>query len=82
MSTITNAVVIDQNNQTVISDCFGNNAAIECPKCRNYPVLLIARQYQKGSSSENPGVCRHCGANIFIVSNLEEDVIEVLRIKY
>jgi len=85
MAIITNAVVVvDQNGQSVLSDCFGNNAAIECPKCRNYPVLLIARDSQRGSNENNPSICRHCGAKVSIVNeNLREnEVINVLRIRY
>lgn len=82
MSIITNAVVLDQDNRKIVSDCFGNNAAIKCPKCQNYPVLLIARPNQRGSNSENPSICQSCGAHIFIISNLKPVIIEVLKIKY
>jgi len=44
VATITGAVVrVASSGQVVPADCFGNNAAVECPACLCYPVLLIAR---------------------------------------
>jgi hypothetical protein len=49
MATITGAVVrVATSGQVVPADCFGNNAAVECPACLCYPVLLIARAKQRG----------------------------------
>jgi len=40
---ITDAVVrVAATKQVVRADCYGNNAAVECPACLGYPVLLIA----------------------------------------
>lgn len=64
---------IEKIHQTLRADCYGNNAAIECPRCLSYPVLLIALPNQRGSSSSNPAVCRHCGAKIYIIDDLSNE---------
>lgn len=79
MPSITDAVVrMAGSGQVLRSDCFGNNAAVECPKCLNYPVLVIARPTQRGSSAANPGRCRRCGCGIYIVDDLNVDRLDVL----
>lgn len=79
MPSITDAVVrMLGTGQVLRSDCFGNNAAVECPKCLGYPVLLIARPNQRGSSPTNPGRCRRCGCSVFIVDDLNADRLDVL----
>ena len=62
------------------ADYFGNNAAIQCPACSKYPVLLIARQDQRGSSESNPAECRGCGAKIYIADDLNRNAIEILTV--
>jgi hypothetical protein len=79
--TITNAAVrIAETGQVLRADCFGNNAAIECPKCCAYPVLLIARPNQRGSSVANPGVCRHCGCRTYIVDDLAQEELQIVNV--
>jgi hypothetical protein len=75
MAIITDALVRVDNpdkqiSQTLQADCFGNNAAVECPRCLSYPVLLIARPNQRGSSRANPATCHHCGARVYIAKIL------------
>ncbi len=71
MATITNAEVrLGNSGQVVPSDCYGNNAAIECPGCQSYPVLLIALPRQRGSSRENPGICRKCQSQVHILEDV------------
>jgi DNA-directed RNA polymerase subunit RPC12/RpoP len=71
MATITDAVVrVELTGQIVRADCFGNNAAIECPHCLSYPVLLIARKDQRGTSKKKPATCRQCGAKVHIVDDI------------
>jgi hypothetical protein len=79
MPTITDAVVrMLGTGQVLRSDCFGNNAAVECPQCLSYPVLIIARPNQRGSSPINPGRCRRCGCSVFIVDDLRADRLDVI----
>jgi len=81
MATITDAAVrVKATGQTLRSDCFGNNAAIECPKCLAYLVLLIAWENQRGASLENPGVCRHCGCRVYIVDDVRQDNLSVVNV--
>jgi hypothetical protein len=80
MATITNALVRTTNGQTVKSDCFGNNIAVECPACLSYPVLIIARSTMRGSSADNPSPCRRCGARWYITDNLEQDQLPVINL--
>jgi hypothetical protein len=79
MPTITDAVVrMVGTGQVLRSDCFGNNAAVECPKCLSYPVLIIARPNQRGSSPANPSRCRRCGCSVFIVDDLSADQFDII----
>ena len=82
MPSITNALVRvkDEKGPALRADCFGNNAAVECPCCRKYPVLLIALENQRGSSSRNPARCRSCGAKVYILNKLDEKKIEVVDV--
>jgi hypothetical protein len=81
MTTITDAQVrVRDTGEVVCSDCFGNNAAIECPSCRSFPVLLIARPNQRGSSARNPGICRNCGTQVHIVDDLEQGALQLVNV--
>ena len=81
MAIITGAVVlVQESGQELRSECFGNNAAIECPSCLKYPVILIARRYQRGSSARNPGICRNCGCGIYITADLSHGPLTVLTV--
>jgi len=73
-------VRVEASGQVVRADCFGNNAAVECPACLHYPVLLIARRNQRGASSANPGKCRHCGARIHITDDVAQDEFQILNL--
>jgi len=81
MATITEAIVrVKESGQVVRSDCFGNNAAIECPHCLSYPVLLIARPDQHGTNAENPARCRHCGMTCYILDDVAPGDLEIINI--
>jgi hypothetical protein len=82
MPTITNALVRlhDESGPVLRADCYGNNATVECPRCLKYPILLIARTNQRGSSAANPGRCRHCECSVFIADDLSVDRLEVVTV--
>ena len=81
MATITNATVrLEEAGQMLRSDCFGNNAAIECPRCLSYPVLLVALPNQRGSSNTNPGICRHCASRVYITDDVAQDQLEAVTV--
>ena len=80
MARITDALVIALNRQTLRADCFGNNAAVECPRCLSYPVLIIARPNQRGSSAQNPSICRHCKARLYITNDLSQRTLRVVNL--
>lgn len=83
MATITDAVVrVQGTGQCLRADSFGNNAAVECPNCLAYPILLIARKHQRGASDDNPGICRKCGTRVHIVDDVTVDAIEVLNVTF
>jgi hypothetical protein len=63
------------------ADCFGNNAAVECPRCLEYPVLLVALPNQHGASQTNPGVCRHCGCQLFILGNVSPGNLDIINVQ-
>lgn len=80
MPKITNAKVQLENGQVVESDTHGNNFAILCPNCNQFPILFIARKNQKGSCINNPAVCKHCNSSYYIKSDLEKDELSVVLI--
>jgi hypothetical protein len=59
MTTITNLSCVDGRGRPVPCDAFGNNVAFACPRCA-YPMLASARSRQRGSSPEQPAICRKC----------------------
>jgi transcription elongation factor Elf1 len=65
MSTITNFHCVDEKAREIPCDAFGNNVAIQCPSC-GHPVLAIARENQRGSSAQNPAVCRSCSLRFWV----------------
>jgi len=78
---ITDAVVrVAATKQVVRADCYGNNAAVECPACLGYPVPLIALPGWQGSSSHKPAGCPHCGAKIYITDDLTQNEHHELHI--
>jgi len=83
MATITDATVrVWATGQTLRSDCYGNNAAIECPNCLAYPVLLVAWKNQRGTSLKNPAICRTCGCRVHIVSDVRQAELHVVDVAY
>jgi hypothetical protein len=82
MATVTNAVVrLQPSGQGLRADCFGNNLAVECPTCLQYPVLLVALPNQRGASPGNPSVCRHCGSEFFIADDVSPGQLEVVNVQ-
>lgn len=83
MATITDATVrLEESGQVLRSDCFGNNAAIECPRCLKYPLLLVARTNQRGNSRTKPGICRHCGSRVYIIEDVAEERLHAVTLAF
>ncbi len=81
MATITDATVrAGEANELLPADCFGNNAAIQCPSCSSFPILLIARPDQRGSSPGNPGICRQCGCHVHITEDTAQEELNSLSV--
>lgn len=81
MPSMTDAVVrVLATGQSLRADCVGNNAAVECPSCTSYPVLLIFLRNQRGSDDQHPAACRRCGTRIFILNDLNVPEGERLQI--
>ena len=77
MSIITNFPCLDQSDNAVPCDAFGNNVALRCPRC-GYPILAIARPHQRGADANNPAECRGCELRCWIeVENNRLRLIEV-----
>lgn len=68
---ITDFKAEDAKGNNVKADCYGNNAAIACFNC-NHPILVIAREYQEGSSKNKARACRECGTQHYIDLNASE----------
>jgi hypothetical protein len=81
MASLTDAVVrVAETGQTLRADCVGNNAAVECPICTLYPVLMIAVEHQQGTGINNPAICRHCGARFRILDDVTQERLAVVNI--
>ena len=63
--TITGFIGTYRNGVSAQIDAHGNNAAFLCNKC-DHPVLAIAREHQRGSSTKNPAICLGCGERFII----------------
>ncbi len=65
MATITGFSVVDYAGLPVLADPFGNNVAFRCLGC-GAPVLAVALEHQRGSSTDNPSKCPACGSSFRI----------------
>jgi hypothetical protein len=81
MTKITNAKVQLENGQEISADAHGNNFAIICPNCNQFPILFVVLKNQKGSSINNPAVCKNCKSTYYIKSDLEKDELSEVIIK-
>jgi hypothetical protein len=81
MTKITNANIQLETGQVITSDAHGNNFAILCPNCNQFPILFVALKNQKGSSINNPAVCKNCNSTYYIKSDLERDELSEVLIK-
>lgn len=82
MTKITNAKVQLENGQVIKSDTHGNNFAILCPNCNQFPILFVALINQKGTSINNPAVCKNCNNSYYIKSNLVNEALSEVIIKH
>jgi hypothetical protein len=81
MAEITDAEVrVGDTGQKVRADCFGHNAAIECPNCDGYPVYLCAKTTKRGSSTGDPSICRNCGCQINVLDDVGPGHLELVNI--
>jgi len=81
MSKVTNAIVKTDDGHKIEADTFGNNIAIICPNCKSQPILLIARENQRGSSLHHAATCSQCQCSYYILSNLIADELQEIIIK-
>jgi len=65
MTAISGFSVVDENGFPVLADPHGNNVAFRCVGCGG-PVLAVLREHQRGSSVENPAVCRACSSQFWV----------------
>ena len=62
---ITNFLIMNSDGEIIDGDPHGNNLAFVCEAC-GYPILAIARDYQRGSSEDYPVECKGCGLAYFL----------------
>jgi predicted RNA-binding Zn-ribbon protein involved in translation (DUF1610 family) len=69
MTRVTDFHCVDESGERVICDPYGNNVAFKCKKC-GHPMLAIVlpKQNRRGSTPDNPAVCRHCGFRAWVVA--------------
>jgi predicted RNA-binding Zn-ribbon protein involved in translation (DUF1610 family) len=79
MTRVTNFHLVDEAGGRSLCDAFGNNAAFKCPKCE-HPMLaiILPTQNRRGSTADNPAVCRGCGFRAWLVA---EPAKELLRLQ-
>jgi hypothetical protein len=79
MARVTDYHCINENGESVLCDAFGNNVAFKCPKCE-HPMLAIVlpKQDRRGSTPENPAICRHCDFQAWVVA---EPAKKLLRLQ-
>jgi uncharacterized protein with PIN domain len=80
MSTITDFAVVGEDGFPVAADPHGNNVAFRCIGCGG-PVLAVARENQRGSSTENPAVCRGCHSRYWIEVREQESTVVLHRVR-
>jgi len=80
MTRVTGFHCINDNGQRVLCDAFGNNVAFDCPNC-GHPMLaiILPNQNRRGSTPDNPAVCRHCGFRGWLTT---EPAKQLLRLQY
>jgi hypothetical protein len=81
MTKVTDAIIKTEEGKTIIADALGNNIAILCPNCKRNPLLIIARENQKGSTVHNPATCSVCRKSYYIISDLSLDELKEVIIK-
>lgn len=79
MTRVTDFHLVDEAGERSLCDAFGNNVAFDCPKC-GHPMLAIVlpKQNRRGSTPENPAICRHCGFRAWVVA---EPAKKLLRLQ-
>jgi hypothetical protein len=75
---ITDFTVVDEDGASVPGDPHGNNLALHCMEC-GAPLLAVLREHQRGSSTDNPAVCRRCHAKHWVEINERESRLIVHR---
>lgn len=77
--TITGFTGIYSDGSLAKIDAQGNNAAFLCVGC-GYPVLAIAREHQRGSSTKNPAVCQGCSEQYVIEIRATTEEVVIFRV--
>ncbi|MDH5180186.1 MAG: hypothetical protein OEY07_10990, partial [Gammaproteobacteria bacterium] len=75
---VTDYTGIYGNGTTAKIDAHGNNIAFACSEC-SHPVLAIVRDHQRGSSRDNPAICKGCGETFLVEVNVNTDKVIVNR---
>lgn len=78
MTVVTDFRRVNEGGRDVPCDAFGNNVAFVCPEC-GHPMLAIMRDYQRGSSLNNPAVCRGCGLRAWLSADKLSGVLRLKR---
>jgi len=79
MTRVTDFHCVNEQEEQVPCDAYGNNAAFKCPKC-GHPMLAIVlpEQNRRGSTPDNPAICRQCGFRAWVVA---EPAKQLLRLQ-
>jgi DNA-directed RNA polymerase subunit RPC12/RpoP len=78
MTRVTDFQLLDEAGERALCDAYGNNVAFKCMKC-GHPMLaiILPKQNRRGSTPENPAVCRHCGFKAWVVAEPSRKMMRV-----
>lgn len=79
MPAVTDFRCVDERDDPILCDAFGNNVAFRCPDC-GHPVLAVIREHQRGASPANPAKCRHCEFRGWIVTDIDRELLTLNRL--
>jgi DNA-directed RNA polymerase subunit RPC12/RpoP len=78
MTRVTDFRCVNQEGDPVLCDAYGNNVAFKCRNC-GHPMLAIVlpKQNRRGSTPDNPAVCRHCGSRFWVAADTTKKLLRI-----
>jgi hypothetical protein len=79
MTRVTDFHLVNETGDRVLCDAYGNNVAFKCKMC-GHPMLAIVlpKQNRRGSTPNNPAVCRHCDFRAWVVAEPAKQLLRLM----